>query len=449
MTSFTELPEADPAPHVGNGHARATRRGVVDEVVGGKNGRRGRLPNADLRRRLSALQDAADRELQRRGVAPLRAPSRPRLPSLPTVAHLRGIANAADRTRAVRNALGELGESEQAEAVRGALSALGRVRPPRIPGREALQQELPMQLMGAMGQLAISLRNLTGRDVIDLESMQDVMSAVFRALEVRRHHNAGQWNVDEFGFDPEYTEAIMPLVRLVYRKYWRVDAIGVRNVPRRGAALLVSNHAGVLPYDGAMIETALFEGGVDRHARALIADWFFGMPMLSWLLRRTGQTLGHPDDTHRLLRSGELVLVFPEGIKGTGKLWRERYRLRRFGRGGFAESAIRAGAPIVPISVVGSEELYPMLYDARPLARLTGFPYFPLTPTWPWFGPLGLIPLPSKWRIEFHQPVPTDHLPPDAADDPSVVMRIADQVRDVIQEGVVSNLMQRRGAFRG
>jgi 1-acyl-sn-glycerol-3-phosphate acyltransferase len=326
---------------------------------------------------------------------------------------------------------------------------LSKVRPPRIPNRESLQQELPMQLMGAMGQLAITLRNVTGRDLIDLESLQDLMSVAFRAMEVRRHHNAGQWSVDDFGFDPEYTEAIMPLARLVYRRYWRVDAIGVRNVPRRGAALLVSNHAGVLPYDGAMIETALFEGGVDRHARALIADWFFGMPMLSWLLRRTGQTLGHPDDTHRLLGSGELVLVFPEGIKGTGKLWRERYRLRRFGRGGFAESAIRAGAPIVPISVVGSEELYPNFYDVRLLARITGFPYFPLTPTWPWLGPLGLIPLPSKWRIEFHQPIATDHLPPEAADDPSVVMRLADQVRDVIQEGVVSNLMQRRGAFRG
>ena len=415
-SSFTELPEADPAPHVGNGHARATR-GVVDEVMGGKNGR-----GADLRRRLSALQDAADRELQRRGVVPLRTPSRPRLPSLPTLPTLPSLPSLPSLP-----------------------TALSRMPRPRIPKRD----ELPMQLMGAMGQLAITLRDLSGRDLIDLESLQDLMSVVFRALEVRRHHNAGQWNVDDFGFDPEYTEAIMPLARLLYRKYWRVDAIGVRNVPRRGAALLVSNHAGVLPYDGAMIETALFEGGVDRHARALIADWFFGMPMLSWLLRRTGQTLGHPDDTHRLLSSGELVLVFPEGIKGTGKLWRERYRLRRFGRGGFAESAIRAGAPIVPISVVGSEELYPMLYDLRPLARLVGFPYFPLTPTWPWLGPLGLIPLPSKWRIEFHKPIPTDHLPPDAASDPSVVMRLADQVRDVIQEGVVSNLMQRRGAFRG
>jgi 1-acyl-sn-glycerol-3-phosphate acyltransferase len=441
MTSFTELPEAAPAPDPGNGHAAVH---PVDEVVGGR--RRVRLAGDDLRGRLAALQSAADRELERRGVVPLRRPTRLRVPR---VDRLRTVADAAQRTRAVRNALSELSESQRAEAVRSALSAVGRMPRPRIPRRQELQQDVPMQLMGAVGQLAITLRNLTGRDVIDLESMQDLMSVLFRALEVRRHHSSGQWQLDDFGFDPEWTEAIMPLVRLVYRKYWRVDATGVRNVPRRGAALLVSNHAGVLPFDGAMIEMALFEGGVDRHARALIADWFFGMPMLSWALRRSGQTLGHPSDTHRLLSSGELVLVFPEGIKGTGKLWRERYRLRRFGRGGFAESAIRAGAPIVPISVVGSEELYPMFYDVRPLARLTGFPYFPLTPTWPWLGPLGLVPLPSKWRIQFHDPIPTADLGPDAADDPSVVMRIADQVRDVIQEGVVSNLMLRRSAFRG
>ena len=307
-----------------------------------------------------------------------------------------------------------------------------------------------MQVMTAVGQLALSLRSLTGRDVIDLESLQELMSFAYRAVEVRRQHGRLQYTLDDFGFDREWAEALLPIFRIVYRRYWRVDATGVsQHVPRRGGALLVSNHAGVLPFDGAMIKVALFEHGVDRHARALIADWFFTLPMLSWFLRRSGQTIGHPQDTQRLLRSGELVLVFPEGVKGTGKLWSERYRLRRFGRGGFVEAAIRARVPIVPISVVGSEELYPMLADVRPLAQLTGFPYFPLTPTWPWLGPLGLVPLPSKWRIEFHKPVRTDELPVEAAADPSVVMRIADEVRDVIQQGLVTNLMQRRGVFRG
>ncbi|HEV7678591.1 MAG TPA: lysophospholipid acyltransferase family protein [Candidatus Dormibacteraeota bacterium] len=417
--SFTDLPDAEAVPgRVGNGRSRAALH-LVDEVVsGGVRRGRGVPPGAvDLRRRLLSLQRAADGELRRRGVVQLPRPPRVAMPG-----------------QTVRDAFANLP---------GFPNLL------RMPDRQRLQQELPMQLMGALGQLAITLRERTGRDVIDLESLQDLMSVAFRAVELRRNHNQGRYTLDGFGFDPEYTDVLMPLAKLVYRKYWRVDTTGVRNVPRRGSALLVSNHAGVLPYDGAMIKVALFEEGVDRHARALIADWFFGMPGLSWLLRRTGQTLGHPDDTHRLLTSGELVLVFPEGIKGTGKLWSERYRLRRFGRGGFVEAAIRAQAPIVPISVVGSEELYPMFADIRPLAQLTGFPYFPLTPTWPWLGPLGLVPLPSKWRIEFHPPVRTDELPVEAADDPSVVMRVADEVREIIQAGVVSNLMQRRGVFRG
>jgi 1-acyl-sn-glycerol-3-phosphate acyltransferase len=385
---------------------------ALDEVVTTPRVRGG----ADLRRRLVALQRATDRELRQRGVVALQ-----------------GVARSAPRRRPALPAM----------------PSVPRLPALRMPTRESLAQDLPVMLMGAVGQLALTLRERTGRDVIDLESLNEVMSFVYRALEVRKNHRELRYGLDEFGFDQEWAEAILPLFKLIYRKYWRVETTGTEHVPRRGAALLVSNHAGVLPYDGAMIKVALFEEGVDRHARALIADWFFGLPGLSWFLRRTGQTLGKPADTHRLLTSGELVLVFPEGIKGTGKPWSERYRLRRFGRGGFVEAAIRAGAPIVPISVVGSEELYPMLADVRPLAQLTGFPYFPITPTWPWLGPLGLIPLPSKWRIQFHPPIRTDELPPSAADDPSVVMEYADRVRDVIQQGLVDNLMRRRSVFRG
>jgi 1-acyl-sn-glycerol-3-phosphate acyltransferase len=433
-SSFSELSAAGSAPEVaGNGHAHVA---ALDEVVAP------RPAETALRRRLRALQRATDRELRSRGLV-----------SLPAVTGEQGATRLRVQTRALRNALGGLTERQRSRAVQGAFAGLARLpRPPlprRIPSRESLQQELPMQLMGGVGQLAISLRNLTGRDVIDLESLNELLSFAFRAAEVRKNHQQLQYTLDDFGFDREWTEAILPLAKLVYRKYWRVETTGVQHVPRRGAALLVSNHAGVLPFDGAMIKTALFEHGLDRHARALIADWFFTLPVLSWLLRRSGQTLGDPRDTHRLLSAGELVLVFPEGVKGTGKLWSERYRLRRFGRGGFVETAIRAGAPIVPISVVGSEELYPMLADIRPLAQLTGFPYFPITPTWPWLGPLGLVPLPSKWRIEFHAPIRTDELPTEAADDPSVVMQYADRVRDTIQQGLVANLMRRRNAFRG
>ncbi|MBV9099612.1 MAG: acyltransferase family protein [Candidatus Dormibacteraeota bacterium] len=319
----------------------------------------------------------------------------------------------------------------------------------RTPSRlERMRKELPMTAMSATGSLAMRLREMTGRDVIDLESLQEIVSFGYRAAEVRSAHSRGNYDVDDFGFDREFTNALVPLFRLLYKKYWRVETSGLEHVPSSGAALLVSNHSGVLPFDGAMIEVAVLDA-VDRYTRALIASWFGGLPMLSWFLRRTGQTLGHPDDSVRLLRKGELVLVFPEGVRGTGKPFSERYRLRRFGRGGFVEVALRAGAPIIPISVVGSEEIYPMIGDLQLVARLFGMPYFPVTPTWPWLGPLGLIPLPSKWRIRFHEPIRTDEYDAGAAADPSVVMRISDTVRDRIQYGLVEELMERRSVFRG
>ncbi len=294
--------------------------------------------------------------------------------------------------------------------------------------------------------LALRLRELTGRDLIDLESLQELISVYYRAAAVHEQHRRGEFDIDDFGFDQEWTEALMPIFRVVSRRYWRVETSGLDNLPRSGGALLVANHAGVLPWDGAMITTAVYDA-VDRHSRALVAGWFGSLPVASWFLRRSGQTQGHPDDTLRLLRGGELVLVFPEGIRGTGKLWNERYRLRRFGRGGFAEVAMRAGVPIIPVSVIGSEETYPMIADVQPLARLLGMPYFPITPTWPLLGPLGLLPLPSKWRITFHPPVTAGS--PDDDPEPALVMEAADSIRRTIQQGVVEDLMRRQRVFRG
>jgi 1-acyl-sn-glycerol-3-phosphate acyltransferase len=148
-----------------------------------------------------------------------------------------------------------------------------------------------------------------------------------------------------------------------------------------------------------------------------------------------------------LLERDQLVLVFPEGVKGTGKGWGNRYRLRRFGRGGYVQTAIRARAPIIPISVVGSEEIYPMIADLQPLANALGLPYFPITPFFPLLGPLGMVPLPSKWRIEFHEPVRTDLCAPDDAEDQRLVMSLNDHVRDTIQAGLLRNVQLRKGVF--
>ena len=309
-----------------------------------------------------------------------------------------------------------------------------------------LQRQAPIYALQSLSGLSTRLREITGREVLDMNRIMEVVQFVYQQRELARR--GANYTVDDFGFDAQWTESFITVFKSLYRDYWRVETVGVEHVPPTGRALLVANHAGVLPWDGTMIKTAVYtEHSHPRHVRALVASQFMGMPVMSWFLRRTGQAVGHPDDTRRLLERDELVLVFPEGTRGTGKSFRDRYRLRRFGRGGFVATAIRARAPIIPVSVVGSEEIYPMVGDLRPVARLLGLPYFPVTPFWPWLGPLGMIPLPSKWRIQFHAPIDVSDLSFKDADDQHQVMALADEVRDTIQRGIYDNLKLRRGVF--
>jgi 1-acyl-sn-glycerol-3-phosphate acyltransferase len=318
---------------------------------------------------------------------------------------------------------------------------------PRLPKQvRRLQRQAPLYALQGLAELSSRIQQLTGRNVIDLNRIMGVVQFINEQRQLARR--GANYMVDDFGFDPQWTESFLSVFKVLYRDYWRVETTGAENVPATGRALLVANHAGVLPWDGTMIKTAVFaEHSHPRHVRALVASLFMGMPMLSWFLRRTGQTVGHPDDTRRLLERDELVLVFPEGVRGTGKQFKDRYRLRRFGRGGFVATAIRSGAPIIPVSVVGSEEIYPMVADLAPVAKFLGLPYFPITPFWPLLGPLGMIPLPSKWRIQFHAPIHVENNPPEAADDQNLVMALADEVRDVIHQGIYDNLKLRRGVF--
>jgi 1-acyl-sn-glycerol-3-phosphate acyltransferase len=267
------------------------------------------------------------------------------------------------------------------------------------------------------------------------------------ALELLGRRLRGEYEVDIFGFDRELTELLLPAIEPINNRYWRVDVIGTENVPAEGAALLASNHAGTLPLDGLVLRGVVWEHPPHRHARMLAADLVFTIPFLSHIVRKTGNTMACAEDTYRLLEMGELVAVFPEGFKGVGKGWKERYRLQRFGRGGFVEVAIQAQVPIIPVAIVGSEETYPMIADVRPLARLLGLPYFPITMFFPWLGPLGMIPLPSKWIVEFCEPIRTDHLDPDQAKDPMEVFDITDQVRQSIQQTLLKNLRLRRTIF--
>jgi 1-acyl-sn-glycerol-3-phosphate acyltransferase len=269
-----------------------------------------------------------------------------------------------------------------------------------------------------------------------------------RAADVVAKRLRGDYDEDEWGFDPEFADAAAPLLSFLYDRWWRVTATGTEHVPRDGRALLVANHAGVLPWDATMMALALRRAGVSRDPRFLVLDWAFGVPWASVAIRRGGGVPASPYNALRLLEQDHLVMVFPEGAKGVGKPWSERYRLQRFGRGGFVELALRTGAPIVPCAVVGSEEIYPKLGEIPGVARLLGAPYMPITPTFPLLGPFGAIPLPSRWRLAFGAPIELGGLGPEDADDRATVLEIAEDVRGRIQAMVYDNLIERQGAFR-
>ena len=280
-------------------------------------------------------------------------------------------------------------------------------------------------------------------------SPEDVERQVAQTLSFLRRRLTGDYTVDEFGFDEDFTEhAYLPLLRPLYRKWFRVEVRGIENIPNEGGALVVANHSGTIAMDSLMTQVAVHdEHPAHRHLRMLGADLVFQTPVIGQVARRSGSTLAANPDAERLLSRGELAGVWPEGFKGVGKPFSERYKLQRFGRGGFVSAALRTGVPIIPCSIVGAEEIYPIIGNMKTVARLVGAPYAPVTPTWPLLGPLGLIPLPSKWIIEFGSPVETADLGPGAADDPMLVFDLTDQVRETIQQTLYSLLMQRRSVF--
>lgn len=250
--------------------------------------------------------------------------------------------------------------------------------------------------------------------------------------------------VDDFGRDPRATARWEWLFEFLYSRWFRVETTGLEHVPAHGRALLVANHAGTLPYDSAMVMHAVRrDHPARRDVRPLVEDTVFHLPYLGPIMNRIGGVRADPENAERLLRKDELVAVFPEGEKGMGKLWKERYRLQRFGRGGFVKLALRTGAPIIPVAVVGAEEAAPMLGKVTWFAKNIGIPWIPVTPTFPWLGPGGLLPLPSKWRIAFGAPIDLG-AGPEGAEDRLLVNKLADQIRAQIQSMIEEQLGKRR-----
>ena len=268
-----------------------------------------------------------------------------------------------------------------------------------------------------------------------------------RLLAFLRRRVSGDYVVDEYGFDAELTQRFfLAVLRPIAEKWFRVEVFGAENIPATGGALVVSNHSGTVPVDGLVTMVSIHDH-TGRALRPLGADLVFKLPFVSSLARKAGATLACAEDAERMLRGGELVGVWPEGFKGIGKPYSDRYKLQRFGRGGFVSAALRTGVPIVPLSVVGAEEIYPLVGNIPSLARALGLPYLPITPFFPLLGPLGLIPLPSKWLLEFGEPIRTDEFEPGAADDPMLVFNVTDQVRETIQQTLYALLMKRSSVF--
>ncbi|MFB9467428.1 lysophospholipid acyltransferase family protein [Streptomyces cinereospinus] len=324
----------------------------------------------------------------------------------------------------------------------------GEVQP--LPGRTRAPGDVPVPHEDQVHDDQVHEEEVAGggerRQPLDEGGLDKRVAA---GLAFLRRRLTGDYEVDDFGYDAELTDQVlMSLLRPVYEKYFRVEVKGVENIPSEGGALIVANHSGTLPLDGLMMQVAVHDHHpAGRHLRLLAADLVFVLPVVNELARKLGHTLACAEDAERLLGQGELVGVMPEGFKGIGKPFSERYKLQRFGRGGFVSTALRQGTPIVPCSIVGAEEIYPMLGNAKTLARLLGFPYFPLTPTFPWLGPLGAIPLPTKWTIQFGEPIPTDGYPLEAVDDPVLMFNLTDQVREQIQHTLYKLLVQRRSVF--
>jgi 1-acyl-sn-glycerol-3-phosphate acyltransferase len=270
------------------------------------------------------------------------------------------------------------------------------------------------------------------------------------AAEFVRRRAAGEYEVDpESGFDPELNRAVlMPAARALYRGWFRVQMRGLEHVPSAGPAMVVANHSGVLPLDAVMLQVGLLdEHPAARSLRMLSADLVYSVPLIGRVARASGHVSASPDEAERLLSAGELVGVFPEGFKGIGKPFSDRYHLQRFGRGGFARIAIQTGVPLIPVAIVGAEEIYPMVANWPELAAKLNLPYFPITPLFPWFGLLGAVPLPSKWLIEFCDPVPTNGFTPDQCDDAEVIAELADKVKDTIATKIDELLAERGPAF--
>ena len=254
--------------------------------------------------------------------------------------------------------------------------------------------------------------------------------------------------VDEFGMDEATLRSVNPLLDLLIDHYWRVEFSGLERLPDTGPCLLVANRSGLLPYDGLMLchGIARARPGEQRPC-FLVADWLITLPFVQPYLARLGGVRACRENAERLLASKRFVIAFPEGVRGAAKVFRERYQVKRFGRGGVVRVALESGVPLVPVGIVGPEEAHPILFKEQALARTLGLPFLPVTPTFPLAGPLGALPLPTKWIVRIGEPVALEHLDSEAVDDELLVARLTEELRLRIQSLVDLGLADRESVW--
>ncbi len=258
--------------------------------------------------------------------------------------------------------------------------------------------------------------------------------------------------LDDWGRSETVVSLVEPLLNFYYRYWFRVETSGIENIPSQGGALLVGNHSGALPPDAPMIMQAIRnEHSNPRPLYMMGENWFKGYPFVSMIVNKIGLIPAHRENAQRLLHDeGRLAVVFPEGQKGSRKLYWQRYRLRRFGRGGFVRTAIRARVPIVPIALVGAEEAMPIFAHLRFLEKLTGLIYFPVTPSFPHFGLAApAMYMPAKFKIHFMEPIDMAEYPVETASDPAAVQVIAERIRREIQNELEEMLQDRESVWTG
>ncbi len=310
---------------------------------------------------------------------------------------------------------------------------------------DELSAELREALDGLRGEIR---KRFPAREQVPVEKVD--WMALFQQIQ-RRLSTLGMsersGHVDEFGMDEVVLRRARPLLDLLYDRYWRIELHGIDQVPDAGPCLFVANRSGLLPYDGLMVSHAIWRMRSQLQPRFMVADWLITLPFVQPYLARLGGVRACRENAERLLRSREAVVVFPEGHKGAAKVFRDRYRLKRFGRGGVVRVALETRVPIIPIGIVGAEEAHPILFKWGAPARALGLPFLPVTPTFPLLGPLGLLPLPTKWVIRIGEPISIDHLPPDAVRDELLISRMNEELRSKIQVLIDMGLSDRSSVW--